>query len=880
MRLLKVLLLLLVCACQSEPVSGIRLTVIFPADAAIDQLSVAVDVKEKRAATPTAQSPTQVLLLLPPAAGETVKLTVEGLSNELVQWRGSQAVLRDADLVEVTIELKAVCEGDCPANQAQCFPTGRSVCTRDSRGCYGWTVPVPCPTATPACSNGKCAVDCVDDCEIGKRSCADATHFYDCGNLDADSCNDRSAPQACPPGQRCRDSDGACVPDCNGKPCQCKPQETQSCSDVGSCTGGIRNCENGSFGPCKWAQGPSAEVCDGKDNDCDNSIDEATDLTPPLCAEQRGVCNGARAHCAGLAGWASCDAADYSAIAKARGETYEANESSCDQQDNDCDGIVDEGCLCLGDCTTALCGGDDGCGKKCATGSCTQRYATCSAGSCGCAVPCGSACCAPGEQCSGGRCAGGKVWALQIGDALSAGVNAIAVDRTGAIYALGGFSTSVTLGTTTLKATGSHNLFLVKVMPDGVVSWTRQLSTTGLIVLASELVVDDNGNPTIALRSPAVFTLEGSTKQTSATPDSNALATTSIWAFASDGTFRWQRTVLVHPLGTKGGQETCDNGSDDDGDKATDCLDPDCLQHSSCVASTKPASENFRLVTDAAGNVWAVGNIRGLATVSDAPTLTFTTDPAGAVLALRLAAKDGAPQLSSQTGAAATVHALVHDGAGTYYLLVGRRTAGTITLGALSQNVAGDKGLIALFDDSFKFTKLLSSSPYGGLAIGGTNGRTLLFGGVGIELEGVSALKLTSYANFSVLGWYGSVSQKSPIAGLTESSGTGAATAMALSGGSDPSFASGRYTGPIIIGTKQYPRIADWAWNSFVVRLDASGKVASTTVLQYATVAGLARLGQHAVVGGRFSEATLRIAGQTLTRVGNSSNGFIARIAP
>lgn len=77
------------------------------------------------------------------------------------------------------------------------------------------------------------------------------------------------------------------------------------------------------------------EICDGLDNDNDGTIDN--NLTDSACPTNRGVCaQGVDASCDGMGGW-SCE---YAAA------TYEAVETSCDGLDNDCNGMVDEGCGC------------------------------------------------------------------------------------------------------------------------------------------------------------------------------------------------------------------------------------------------------------------------------------------------------------------------------------------------------------------------------------------------------------------------------------------------------------------------------------------------------------------------------------------------------
>jgi hypothetical protein len=79
-----------------------------------------------------------------------------------------------------------------------------------------------------------------------------------------------------------------------------------------------------------------AEVCNGLDDDGNGSIDD-NPKDPPPCPTFTGVCTqGVMATCAGTAGW-QCG---YTSPA------FEAAESKCDGLDNDCDGLMDEGCGC------------------------------------------------------------------------------------------------------------------------------------------------------------------------------------------------------------------------------------------------------------------------------------------------------------------------------------------------------------------------------------------------------------------------------------------------------------------------------------------------------------------------------------------------------
>ncbi len=74
--------------------------------------------------------------------------------------------------------------------------------------------------------------------------------------------------------------------DCDGETdprtfCECLDGQEQPCrhwiyGECGELTG-IRTCVRGSWGACEGAVQPTPEVCDGKDNDCDNDTDEPAD---------------------------------------------------------------------------------------------------------------------------------------------------------------------------------------------------------------------------------------------------------------------------------------------------------------------------------------------------------------------------------------------------------------------------------------------------------------------------------------------------------------------------------------------------------------------------------------------------------------------------
>lgn len=174
----------------------------------------------------------------------------------------------------------------------------------------------------------KLCAPCRDDLQCNGGSCLQIEGEARCANAcqGEDDCPNGFDCVAGDDGQRCVPSTGSCTcyADFDGGLRTCRSENS-----FGSCYG-IETCDQASgWGACD-AKTPSVEICNGQDDDCDAFLDEDIAAVGGACKVTVGgvgACDGVTV-CAG-AGGLQC-----------QGPT--PTPETCDFEDDDCDGEVDE----------------------------------------------------------------------------------------------------------------------------------------------------------------------------------------------------------------------------------------------------------------------------------------------------------------------------------------------------------------------------------------------------------------------------------------------------------------------------------------------------------------------------------------------------------
>jgi hypothetical protein len=241
------------------------------------------------------------------------------------------------------IDEGCVCTGsqteECIYKKGDCSTIGSRTC---ANGAWGQCFPAEetCNEEDDDCDGQideglNCGGD--DKCQTGtKEECQ-----TECNTIGLKECVNGTWTECAPPAEICNGKDDDCdgIKDDVAGGCDCADDAQEWCgSSTGECSQGIKSCKDGQWGECEEGYvGPTDELCDGLDNDCNGKVDDkaggcdCVDGASQACGTDQGECSKGQQTC--LQGiWSECGGQGYN----------KAVDEKCNGLDDDCDGDVDE----------------------------------------------------------------------------------------------------------------------------------------------------------------------------------------------------------------------------------------------------------------------------------------------------------------------------------------------------------------------------------------------------------------------------------------------------------------------------------------------------------------------------------------------------------